>query len=64
MLDAHTELVELARLCWRQAQLAQTEGAARELRKMALEYQQKAAKLDSGELSILRMNDKPIGYSA
>jgi hypothetical protein len=62
MLDAYTELLELARLCWRQAQLAQTEGVARELHKMALEYRQKAAKLDSGKLPVLEepVSEKPI----
>lgn len=40
----YDELVELARICWRQADLTQAEDVARELRHMAREYQQKAAK--------------------
>jgi len=43
-------LVELARICSRQASLAQTEDVARTLRRMAREYLQEAAKLDDGEI--------------
>ena len=46
----YSDLVELARMCWRQAHLTQAEDVARELRRMAHEYQQKAAKLDDGKL--------------
>jgi hypothetical protein len=60
MLDTYAELVELARLCWRQAQLTQTEGAARELRKMALEYRQKAAHLGGSPVLEERVSNKPI----
>jgi len=42
------ELVELAGICARNAQIATSEELARELRKMAREYRQKAAELDSG----------------
>jgi hypothetical protein len=48
-MPSYSELVDLARLCWRQSHLAQTEGVARELRRMALQYQQEAAKLDGGK---------------
>ena len=46
----YDELVELARICWHQAHLTQADEVARELRRMAHEYQQKAAKLDNGRL--------------
>lgn len=61
MPDNYAELVELARLCWRQAQLAQTSAAARELRKMAFEYEQRAVKLDRNALPVLAepLGDKP-----
>jgi len=36
------------RICARNAQIATSEELARELRKMAREYRQKAAELDSG----------------
>lgn len=63
MPAAYDELVELARMCWRQSRVAQTNGLAPELLRMAHEYQQKAAKLDSGklpEISVREMDDKPI----
>jgi hypothetical protein len=63
MPAAYDELVELARMCWRQARLAQTNGVAPELLRMAHEYQQKAAKLDSGKLPEIgdpETDNKPI----
>jgi hypothetical protein len=50
MPAAYDELVELARMCRRQARMAQTNGVAPALLRMAHEYQQRAAKLDSGKL--------------
>jgi hypothetical protein len=50
MLLRYFKLVELARICLRQAKLAQTEQAAHTLRRMAREYLQEAAKLDGGKL--------------
>jgi len=52
-MPAYDDLLELARICWRQAHVAQTEGAATILRRMAREYQQEAAKLDGGKLPAL-----------
>lgn len=49
-MQRYHDLVELARLCWRQAQTAQTDGAARTFRQMATEYLHEAAQLDSGEV--------------
>jgi hypothetical protein len=43
-------LLQLARICSRQASLAQTEDVARTLRRMAREYVQEAAKLDDGKI--------------
>jgi hypothetical protein len=61
VMPSYSELFELARMCWRQSHLAQDQGVARELRRMALEYQQEAAKLDSGKLPELDdcNDDKP-----
>jgi len=49
-MPTYEDLVELARICWRQSRLTQAEDVARELRRMAHEYQHKAAKLDDGKL--------------
>lgn len=53
----YDEYVELSRLCWRQAHLAQTEGVAELLRKMANEYEEKAAKMKSGKPPALERKD-------
>jgi hypothetical protein len=50
MPQHYDHLVELARICSRQASLAQTEDVARTLRRMAREYVQEAAKLDDGKI--------------
>jgi hypothetical protein len=49
MQQVYYNLLELARICSRQASLAQTEDVARTLRRMAREYVQEAAKLDGGK---------------
>jgi hypothetical protein len=49
-MQSYQDLVALARLCWRQANLSQTKDVADELRRMAVQYQQQAAKLDGGKL--------------
>lgn len=61
-MPRYEELVELARICWRQAHLTQSEEVARHLHKMAQQFQQEAAKLDGGKLPDLRngMDHKPI----
>ena len=48
-MPTYDELVELARMCWREAHRSRDD-VARELRRMARQYQQQAAKLDSGKL--------------
>jgi hypothetical protein len=47
---AYNDLTELARLCSRQASAARTPAAANELRRMAKEYQARAAALKRDEL--------------
>lgn len=59
-MPTYDECAELARLCWRQSYLVQTEGVAAELRLMAREYQEKAAKLDSGNVPDLGAHIKPV----
>jgi hypothetical protein len=55
-------MVELARICWRQARMTQSEEVARLLHKMAREFQEAAAKLNGGNLPDLGegSGDKPI----
>jgi hypothetical protein len=50
MLRRYFELVELARVCWRQSQTAYTDESARKLRRLAREYLQEAAKFDGGNV--------------
>jgi len=50
MQQPYYNLLELARICARQASLAQTEDVARTLRRMAREYVQEAAKLDDDKI--------------
>ena len=45
----HAEIVELAKLCALNARNASDSRVAEELWKMALEYQEKAAKMDGGQ---------------
>jgi hypothetical protein len=60
----YDELVELARMCWRQARITSTsQEVAALLRQMAREYQQEAAKLDGGILPPIgdpETDNKPI----
>lgn len=48
-MPTYDELVELARMCWREAHRSRDD-VARELSRMARHYQEQAAKLDSGRL--------------
>jgi len=48
-MDSYEELVELARICERQARIAQTKDVAAELLRMAREYQDKAARLNEAK---------------
>jgi hypothetical protein len=61
-MPSYEELVELARICWRQAHLTQSEEVARHLHKMAREFQEAAAKLNGGKLPDLEGDNdsKPI----
>jgi hypothetical protein len=47
-MHSHAEVVDLARICAFNARAATDRRVAEELWKMALEYQVKAAKMDSG----------------
>jgi hypothetical protein len=47
-MHSHAELVDLAQICAFNARAATDPRVAEELWKMALEYQTKAAKMDSG----------------
>jgi hypothetical protein len=49
-MSAYNRLVNLARLCVRQARLTQDKSTAGELWLLAREYQVRAAKLDGGRL--------------
>lgn len=55
----YEELVELARICRRQAHLTQSEEVARHLHKMATEFAQEAAKLNGGALPDLGNGKDP-----
>ena len=48
-METYDELVELARMCWREAHRSRGD-VAFELRRMARRYQDRAAKLDGGRL--------------
>ena len=49
-MQTYSGLVELARICASQAHFTKDREVARELWRMALEYQHKAAALDNGKL--------------
>jgi hypothetical protein len=49
-MQTYANFVELANVCAKQAHITQVREVARELWRMALEYQSKAAALDSGKL--------------
>jgi hypothetical protein len=46
----YEDLVELAKICVQQARATEARDVAAELRRMAKEYQQRAAALDGGQL--------------
>ena len=48
-MSSFADLVELARICMRQARVARSPEVADVLRQMAEEYQEKATSLDDGE---------------
>ena len=57
-MPTYDELVELARICWREAHRSRDD-VARELRRMASQYQQQAAELDGGKLPDIGDADQP-----
>jgi hypothetical protein len=50
-MQAYNDLVKLARICLRQAREAKDPALGKELKRMASEYQQRAARLDSSALA-------------
>ena len=48
-MSTFADLVQLARICMRQARIARSPEVADALRQMAEEYQEKAANLNDGE---------------
>jgi hypothetical protein len=49
-MQTYDDYAEMARLCAKNAWIAHSKEASAELWKMALEYQQKAAAIDSGKM--------------
>jgi hypothetical protein len=49
-MPTHDDLVELANICLRQARAVKSRAVAVELRRVAKEYQKRAAELNSGTL--------------
>ena len=58
-MPGYTELVDLARLCAQQAHLTSSKEVARELWRIAQEYQRRAAKLHAGPLPDI--GSPPVG---
>ena len=50
MQTTYNDLVELARICIEQARATTARDVARELRRMAKEYQKRAAQMNGGQL--------------
>jgi len=48
-MNTFADLVQLARICLRQARISRTPEVAHAFRQMAQEYQEKAANLNDGE---------------
>jgi hypothetical protein len=53
-MQTYEDLVELAKICMRQARDTKSRQVAAELRRMAKDYQKRAAELNSGKLPDLR----------
>jgi hypothetical protein len=49
-MQRYDDLVQLARICWKEARWAQEPALAARLKRMAKEYQERAAELDGGTL--------------
>ena len=50
LMPTYDDLIELAEICLRQARAAKSRAVAAELRRMAKEYQKRAAELSSANL--------------
>ena len=53
-MQTYVDLVELAKICMRQARDTKSRQVAAELRRLAKDYQKRAAELNSGKLPDLR----------
>ena len=49
-MPSYSDMVELAKICVRQARVSTNPEVVRELRRLAKEYQKRAADLDGGKL--------------
>ena len=58
-MQSYSSIVELARICASQARFTADSEVARELWRMALEYQYKAAALDHGKLPDIGLPVRP-----
>jgi hypothetical protein len=59
-MDTHNEAFELATMCARNARLAANKRVARELWKMAQEYQAEAAKFENGRMPDLGLPPRAL----
>jgi hypothetical protein len=53
-MQTHEDLAELAKICLGQARITKSHTVAAELRRMAKDYQKRAAELHSGKLPDIR----------
>jgi hypothetical protein len=60
-VQTYHDLVQLARICLRQADSAESEGVAVELRRMAKEYQMRADDLADGKLPTIKDDQASAG---
>ena len=61
-METYDDLVALARICMKQSTLASSKTVAAELRRLAQEYQRRAADLDTGILpDIGQQQPRPSG---
>jgi hypothetical protein len=60
-MPTYNDLIELARICQRQADLTDVPAVAEELRRMADDYRARAATLDRGTPPSGGSRDRPAG---
>jgi hypothetical protein len=59
-MPTYDDLVELAEICLRQARAAKSRAVAAELRRMAKEYQKRAAELNSGDWPVTARDETEL----